>query len=65
MEVAMENYQYRLVSVAHSQAECGHVAFILERTDGGRFVVSLSTEDAQRLLNALPEQVRIATDNSN
>jgi hypothetical protein len=56
----MEAYQFRLVGVGHSQSHAGHVIITFERQEGARFGVVLSTADAQRLCDDLPEQVRIA-----
>ena len=61
----MENYLFKYVSVGHSQAESGHVGLTLERQGGTQFVALLSVADAQRLIDQLPEQIRIATQNSN
>jgi hypothetical protein len=49
------------VSTAHSQAGSGVVAIKLQREDGGTFHAILNADDARRLLDDLPEQVRIAT----
>jgi hypothetical protein len=60
----MEAYQFRLVGVGHSQAHAGHVLITVERQEGTRFGVVLSTKDAQRLCDKLPEQIRIALPDS-
>ena len=59
----MENYQYRYAGVAHSQPGT-EVMFMLERQDGGQFGVSLTAEDAERLIDDLQVQVRIAKSGS-
>jgi hypothetical protein len=57
----MESSIYRYVSTAHSQSESGFVAFSLRREEGGApFGVCLLVTEAERLLNDLSEQVRIA-----
>jgi hypothetical protein len=61
----MENYLFKYVSVGHSQAGSGHVGLTLERQGGTQFVALLSVADAQRLIDELPEQIRIATQISN
>jgi hypothetical protein len=59
----MESYLYRYVSIAHSEPGAG-VMFILERMDGSRFGVALTAEDAERLVDDLREQIRIAKSNA-
>jgi hypothetical protein len=54
----MEAYKFRHVGVGHSQSQAGHVLVTSERQ--GVPGVVLSTKDAQRLCDELPEQVRIA-----
>jgi hypothetical protein len=61
----MENYLFKYVSTSHLQAGSGHIGLTLERQGGTQFVALLSVADAQRLLDELPEQVRIAALNSN
>ena len=61
----MENHQFRYVSIGHSAAGSGYVPINLEREEGTQFGAVLSAEDAQRLLDDLPQQVRIAAQNSN
>ena len=65
MEIEMEDHRFRYVSIAHSAAGSGCVLIILEREDGGQFGAVLSADDAKRLLDDLPQQVRIAAQNSN
>jgi len=57
----LESYVFGYSSVGHAQAGCGAVSINLRREDGGEFAAILSVEDARRLLDDLPEQVRIAT----
>jgi hypothetical protein len=56
----MEGYRYRYVPLAHSQAGVGFVGINLQGQDGSTFVAVLSAEDARRLLDDLPQQIRIA-----
>jgi hypothetical protein len=56
----MEAYKFRLIGVGHSQSHAGHVLVTFERQEATRFGVVLTTEDAQRLCDDLPEQIRIA-----
>ena len=61
----MENHRFRYVSVGYSATGSGHVLIKLEREEGTQFGAILSADDAKRLLDDLPLQVRIATQNSN
>ncbi len=61
----MENHRFRYVSVGHSGAGSGYVLINLEREEGTQFGAVLSADDAKRLLDDLPQQVRIAAPNSN
>ncbi len=61
----MENHRFRYVSVGYSAAGSGYVLINLEREEGTQFGAILSADDAKRLLDDLPLQVRIATQNSN
>ena len=61
----MDESMYTYVSTAHAVPGGGNVGFTLRRPDGGPFVAILSTVDAQRLVDELSVQVRIASQNSN
>ena len=61
----METYQFKYIAVGHSAAGCGYVVINLEREEGTQFGAVLSTDDAKRLLDDLPQQIRIAAQNSN
>jgi hypothetical protein len=61
----MESYLFKYISVGHSQAGSGHVGLTLERQAGTQFVVLLRVADAQRLIDELPEQIRIAAQDLN
>ena len=61
----METYQFKYTGVGHSAAGCGYVVINLERKEGTQFGVCLNVDAAKRLLDDLPEQVRIAAQNSN
>ena len=60
----METYQFKYIAVGHSATGCGYVVINLEREEGIQFGLVLSAEDAKRLLADLPEQARIAAQNS-
>jgi hypothetical protein len=60
----MEEHRYRYVSMAASAVGCGIVAIKLEGDRGVQFLAILSADDAQRLSNDLPQQIRIAIQNS-
>jgi hypothetical protein len=61
----VESYQFTYVSVAHSAAGLGLIGINLRREDGTPFAIVLSVDDAKRLLEDLPRQVRIADQTSN
>lgn len=61
----METYQFKYRTVGLSEAGCGYVVICLEREEGTPFGAVLSADDAQRLADDLPQQIRIATHNSN
>ena len=65
MEIDMEDHRFRYVSIGHSGAGSGLVLINLEREGGTQFGAVLSADDAQRLLDDLPQQIRIAAQNSN
>ena len=60
VETNVENYRFRFLSVGHSAAGSGYVLINLERKEGTQFGAVLSADDAKRLLDDLPEQIRIA-----
>ncbi len=65
MEQDVESYQFRYVSMGSSEVGSGLVLINLERKDGVQFGVVLSADDAKRLFEDLPDQVRIASQISN
>jgi len=56
----MDAYEFKFISVGYSSAGCGFVAVNLERMEGTPFVMLLSADDAERLCERLPIQIRIA-----
>lgn len=59
MSKAMEPYPFRYASMAFTQSGIGVVGINFTR-DGQQFTALLPVADAKRLLDDLPEQVRIA-----
>lgn len=50
---------FRLERVAHHEVGSQHVHFTLQREEGHSFDIALPVEDAERLVEALVEQLRI------
>ena len=65
MEIDMENHLFRYVSLGYSGVGSGYVLIKLEREEGTQFDAVLSADDAKRLLDDLPQQIRIAAQDSN
>ena len=65
VEINMEAHKFRYLGLGKSKAGDGLVLINLERVEGTEFGAVLTAGDAQRLLDDLPQQIRIATHNSN
>ncbi len=57
--------KFKYIKLGHSPSGCGEVVIELTRKEGIPLFVGLSTEDARRLIEDLPHQIKIANHKSN